>query len=143
MPHNLFSVVAVKLMPAIESQTRRVIVPAGHFLLRGLRNKFLREDRRKMIPSIDAWKSFIHALHFASPVAVPLIAPFALLAAIGDSDFNCCALDGRFSETSVERTNGEVERGFRKRPLRADRLVEAPGGLVCAVFECPQKSRAV
>ena len=48
-----------------------------------------------------------------------------------------------FSETSAERADGEVERGFRKRPLRAVRLAEVHGCLVCAVFECPQKSRAV
>jgi hypothetical protein len=48
-----------------------------------------------------------------------------------------------FSETSVERTDGELERRFRKRPLSATRLADVRGWSVCAVSEATQESRAV
>jgi hypothetical protein len=50
------------------------------------------------------------------------------------------ALNGRFLKQARNGMNGEVERGFRNRPLRANRLAERHGCLVCPVSECPQES---
>jgi len=53
------------------------------------------------------------------------------------------ALNGRFMKQARNGTDGEVERGFRNRPLSENRLAECHGCLVCPVSECPQESRTV